>query len=91
MKSLTLKLLVPALFVASCAHLQARFVTLNINNQVSIGPIKLLAELTILSNEVATVRSTIGYSIYMNIIKDGVSFGYASGIGAYTVAGPALF
>ncbi len=95
MKSLTLKLLVPALFVASCAHLQARFVTLNINNLVSIGPIKLLAELTILSNEVATVRSTIGPSVYMNIIKDGLTVQLAAfsamGPTPVVIAGPAVF
>ncbi len=95
MKSPRLKILVTALFIATCANLQARFVTLNINNNVSIGPIKLLAEITIQSNEVATVRSTIGSSVYVNIIKDGLTVQ----LNAFStveptpvvIAGPAVF
>ncbi len=89
MKSLTLKLLVPALFVATCAHLQARFVTLSINPQDQA------AELTILSNEVATVRSTIG-SFYGSILKDGTlvdwaPFSTAVPVITVVIAGPAYF
>jgi hypothetical protein len=93
MKSLTLKLLVPALFVASCAHLQARFVTLTLN-RTDGGPDKPLAELTIQSNEIATIRSSIGW-FYLNIIKDGSTGQLAQANivvpGIIVIAGPAVF
>jgi hypothetical protein len=65
-------------------------VTLTVNGDPNAGPTNLLAELTIQSNEVATVLVSI-IPEALRVIKDGVSFGYASGIGSYTVAGPAVF
>src|SRR5258708_11291745 len=88
------KILFTALLLASCANLKARFVTLTVNRNVSSGPIKLLAELTIQSNEVASVRSSIGY-FYVNIIKDGITAPVVGSTGAepgtILIAGPAVF
>src|SRR6266851_58327 len=95
MKSPPFKILVTALFIATCAHLQARFVTLTVNNNVAAGPISLLAELTIQSNEVATVRFTTTINsisaVSLTIIKDGITVGSPADSGAGAViAGPAV-
>jgi hypothetical protein len=83
------KILLTTLFVASCTNLQARFVTLTVNGNPVGGPVNLLAQLNIHSNEVATVlaSSTDG----LTVIKDGLSLAYFSGRGSYTIAGPAVF
>src|SRR6267143_2248428 len=101
MKSPSLKILVTALFITICANVHARFVTLIVNQNDATGPINLLAELTIKSNEVATVRSItpavggIGWSVSLNVIKDGINVGSLNP-GSYfvvgtVVAGPAVF
>ena len=90
MKPPPIKLLASVLFLATCAHLEARFVTLSLNDNPNAGPTNLLAELTIQSNEVATVRyTTPSAGLYTTIIKDGIPVGMYGG-GA-VVAGPALF
>ena len=91
MKPLPIKLFAPVLFVASCANLQARFVTLTVNNNPDAAPVNLLAQLTIQSNEVATVVVVDGFSTQLKVTKNGLSFDYGTGSGAYTIAGPALF
>jgi hypothetical protein len=99
MKSPRLKILVTALCLATCAHLQARFVTLTVNGNPNVGPTNLFAQLTIQSNEVATVRymtatPTIGSVLAapLNVIKDGIPFWPSVTIGVGTViAGPAVF
>jgi len=95
MKTPLIKLLVSVLFVATCAHLQARFVTLTLNGNPNAGPTNLLAELTIKSNEVATVRFTTptssgASSVFLNVIKDGITVGAPYAVGT-VIAGPAVF
>jgi hypothetical protein len=69
-------------------------VTLTVNRLQGLGPTNLLAELTIHSNEVATVRfiSTGSFtSLFLFVIKDGVSVSmYSPPIGT-AIAGPAVF
>ncbi len=82
------KLLATALFVAFCAHLQARFETLTVNNNPDAAPVNLLAQLTIQSNEVATVLVVDSFNTHVTVIKNGLSLSYN---GPYTIAGPAVF
>jgi hypothetical protein len=92
MKSPLFKILVTALFIAACANVQARFVTLTVNNNVAAGTISLLAEITIQSNEVATVRFC-SPAVNLTTIKDGItvsSFQNFQSFPAIVIAGPAV-
>ena len=90
MKPPPIKLFASLLFVATCAHLQARFVTLTVNNNPNAGPTNLFAQLAIQSNEVATVRWIAG-GVYLSVIKDGIPLGGIVGNPQAVVAGPAVF
>src|SRR6266568_4249400 len=93
MKSPRLKIFVTALFIASCANLQARFVTLTVNGNETVGPTNLFAQLSVQSNEVATVRRLADGGIFFIVVKDGVpvQISSISGGPVPVIVGPAVF
>jgi hypothetical protein len=91
MKTPPTKLLASLLFVATCAQLQARFVTLTVNDNPAAGPTNLFAQLTIQSNEVATVHWLGGGYSRFFVVKDGRSVQISSVNPEPVIAGPAVF